>query len=152
MRIRDVEDADVAVFFAHQRDPEAARMAAWVPWERTDFTAQWAEMLAAPEVDVQTVVVNGATAGNVTCWERDGWREIGYWLGREYWGRGVASTALALALCRVTERPLHAYAASHNAGSLRVLSKCGFQRLPVADRVTVGDLGEVTLLGHVLEG
>ena len=43
---------------------------------------------------------------------------VGYWIGREYWGKGVASRALALFLMEVDERPLHAYVATHNAGSL----------------------------------
>jgi RimJ/RimL family protein N-acetyltransferase len=31
----------------------------------------------------------------------------------------------------VRERPLHAYVATSNVGSIRVLEKCGFRRLPV---------------------
>jgi RimJ/RimL family protein N-acetyltransferase len=151
VQIRDVEAADVAVFFAHQQDPEAARMAAWTPWEREQFGIQWAAMRADPTIEAQTIVVNGEIAGNITCWPREGGYEVGYWLGRAHWGRGVATTALALALCRISVRPLYAHAAAHNAPSLRVLNKCGFLRQPEYDRVTVGDLGEVTLLAHVLE-
>ena len=150
VRICDVGDADIAAFFAHQREPEAARMAAWTPWGREDFTTQWAEMRADPAVDAQTILVNGVVAGNVTCWERDGVYEIGYWLGRAHWGRGVATTALALALCRISARPVHAFASAHNAASLRVLHKCGFRRLPSADRVTIAEHGEVVLLAHIL--
>jgi RimJ/RimL family protein N-acetyltransferase len=77
--------------------------------------------------------------------------EIGYWLGGAHWGRGVATTALALALCRIAGRPVYAFASAHNEASLRVLYKCGFHRLPSADRVTVAEHGEVNLLAHVLE-
>lgn len=157
IRLRAVRDADIAVFFAHQREPAAVRMAAWSPWGREDFAAQWAELRADPAVDAQTILVDGAVAGSVTCWERDGVHEVGYWLGAAHWGRGTATTALALALCRCTVRPLHAFAAAHNAASLRVLEKCGFRRLPEADRTVVregrDDDGRdcVTLLAHVLE-
>ena len=47
-------------------------------------------------------------------------------LRRALRGRGIASEALALFLRMVTVRPLHARAASDNAGSLRVLRKAGF--------------------------
>jgi RimJ/RimL family protein N-acetyltransferase len=60
-------------------------------------------------------------------WEQSGDTLVGYWIGREYWGRGVASRALALFLLEVDERPLHAHVAAHNAGSIRVLEKCGFR-------------------------
>jgi RimJ/RimL family protein N-acetyltransferase len=60
-------------------------------------------------------------------WEQDGEQEVGYWLGQEYWGKGIASRALALFLDQVTTRPLYAHVAKHNTGSYRVLEKCGFK-------------------------
>jgi RimJ/RimL family protein N-acetyltransferase len=60
------------------------------------------------------------------CFERDGKREVGYWLGRAYWGRGIATAALAAVLREVSERPLYAYVVRSNVGSIRVLEKCGF--------------------------
>jgi RimJ/RimL family protein N-acetyltransferase len=56
----------------------------------------------------------------------EGEREVGYWLGREYWGKGIATAALAAYLKVEQQRPLHAYVAAHNIGSRRVLEKCGF--------------------------
>ena len=49
-------------------------------------------------------------------------------IGREYWGRGVATQALALLVDEVSIRPLYAHVAVHNVGSIRVLEKCGFRR------------------------
>jgi RimJ/RimL family protein N-acetyltransferase len=42
----------------------------------------------------------------------------------------VATTALALFVCRLTVRPLFAYVAGHHAASMIVLEKCGFQPEP----------------------
>ena len=53
---------------------------------------------------------------------------MGYWIGREYWGRGVATAALRSLLEVIPERPLHPLVAAGNAGSIRVLEKCGFVR------------------------
>src|SRR4029453_19193159 len=49
-----------------------------------------------------------------------------YWIGREFWGRGIATQALAVLLSAVKTRPLYARAAKDNIASLRVLEKCGF--------------------------
>lgn len=47
-------------------------------------------------------------------------------MGREFWGRGLATAALAQFLQIQTTRPLYARAAKDNVASIRVLQKCGF--------------------------
>jgi RimJ/RimL family protein N-acetyltransferase len=59
-------------------------------------------------------------------WDQAGQRKVGYWIGKEFWGRGIATRALALFLAEVSERPLYASVATSNVGSIRVLEKCGF--------------------------
>ena len=51
---------------------------------------------------------------------------MGYWLGSDYWGKGIATQALRQFLQIDTVRPLYAHVAKHNLGSRRVLEKCGF--------------------------
>ena len=53
--------------------------------------------------------------------------EISYWLGREFWGKGIATQALGLFLQVVTSRPLTARVAKDNLASIRVLEKNGFE-------------------------
>jgi RimJ/RimL family protein N-acetyltransferase len=67
-------------------------------------------------------------AGNIGSWQENGQQLLGYWVGREWWGRGVATQALALLVDEVSIRPLYAHVAVHNVGSIRVLEKCGFRR------------------------
>jgi RimJ/RimL family protein N-acetyltransferase len=69
---------------------------------------------------------------------------MGYWIGREFWGRGVATTAVRLYLTEVTERPIHAFVALHNVGSQRVLEKNGFTR--ASDEPEIADDGVAELL------
>jgi len=127
LRLRNVEPDDLAVFYEQQLDDEATRMAAFPSRDRAAFDAHWAtSILGNPAAVVQTVVLNGQVAGNIGSWSEDGVRLVGYWIGRKYWGRGVATRALAAFLDIVTERPLHAHVARHNVGSIRVLEKCGF--------------------------
>jgi len=95
---------------------------AWGP-----FVAHAARIHVDPTVTNRTIVADGQVAGSIVCWlEKSGERDVGYWLGREFWGRGIATRALTAFLVLVPYRPLHARVAKHNAGSLRVLAKCGF--------------------------
>jgi RimJ/RimL family protein N-acetyltransferase len=124
--LRDVVDSDVDAFYEHQLDPEATRMALFPSRDREAFDAHWRRLLADDAATKKTIVDNGKVAGNVLCWEQDGRRLVGYWLGREFWGRGLATRALAEFVQDVPARPLHAWVASSNVGSIRVLEKCGF--------------------------
>lgn len=131
--IREVDDGDLDAFFDHQRDPEAVRMAAVTPRERDAFIAHWRKTRADPAATVCTIVADGEVAGNVVSWEQSGQRLVGYWVGRAHWGRGVATRALTLFLGQLSERPLYAHVAVHNTGSIRVLQKCGFERIAAPD-------------------
>jgi len=128
VRLRDVTEADLATLFEHQRDPESVRMAAFAPRDRDAFAAHWKRLFSDPTVLNKAILYDGHLAGNVTSFERGGERLVGYWIGKEYWSRGIASRALAMFLTDAeTRRPLHARVAKHNGASLRVLLKSGFE-------------------------
>jgi RimJ/RimL family protein N-acetyltransferase len=126
VRLRRVSEDDLPVFFDHQRDPEANRMAAFPPRDRDAFMAHWTTILRDPSGVIRTVLVDGVVAGNVVAFDYEGRREVGYWIGRTFWGKGVATRALRAFLEEVTERPLYAGVVEHNVASIRVLEKCGF--------------------------
>lgn len=127
VRLREVTEDDLPILFEHQRDPVANRMAEFPPRDRDAFMAHWRGILSDENVICRTVVVDGHVAGNIVCFERYGVREVGYWIGRDHWGNGVATRAL-LELLRVVEtRPLYARVARQHAASIRVLEKCGFR-------------------------
>jgi RimJ/RimL family protein N-acetyltransferase len=145
--LRDVTQADFDAFFEHQADPDAARMAAVPGRDRQAFHAHWAGVLSNDRVAKKTILVDGEVAGNVVSWEQDGRPLVGYWIGRTYWGRGVATSALSQFLQHVRARPLFAYVATHNLGSIRVLKKCGFAVCGEPERVVDerGDVHELTM-------
>jgi RimJ/RimL family protein N-acetyltransferase len=128
VNIRAVEEGDLPTFFEHQADPDADRMANFEARDRGSFMAHWAKILRDETAVVRTIEVGGRVAGNVVSWEHDGERDVGYWVGREHWGKGVATAALSAFLDELDMRPLHAHVATHNVGSIRVLEKCGFVR------------------------
>ena len=117
-------------------------MAGFPSRDRTAFDAHWAKnILGNPLAVMQTIVFAGEVAGNIGSWRQDAVRFVGYWIGKEYWGRGIATQALAHMLRVVTERPLRAHVAKHNLASIRVLEKCGF-------RVEHEESGEVVFVLH----
>jgi RimJ/RimL family protein N-acetyltransferase len=124
--LRDVIDDDLPIFFEQQLDPVANQLAAFPARDRDAFMAHWAKIMADETNILKTILYGDQVAGNIVSWEHSGEREVGYWLGREIWGKGIATQALALFLKQVTTRPLYAYAAKHNLASIRVLEKCGF--------------------------
>lgn len=127
MQLREVEPGDVPVFAEHQADPESGRMASVPARDRTAYSEHLAKLLADPEVLVRTVVTDeGEVAGQVLSFFRDGRREVGYRMGREFWGRGLATAALGAFLDVDRARPLHAVVARHNPASRRVLERNGF--------------------------
>ena len=127
VRLRDIEPNDLPIFYEHQLDADATRMAAFPSRDRAAFDAHWTRnILGNPAAVSQTIVLDGRVAGNIGSWTQDGIRLVGYWIGKEHWGKSVATRALAAFLHLVTERPLHAHVVKHNVGSIRVLQKCGF--------------------------
>jgi RimJ/RimL family protein N-acetyltransferase len=127
VRLRDVESGDLPIFFAHQSDADACKMAAFPGRDWNAFTLHWNRMLEDPKVRIQTVLVDDQVAGNVGSWESEWRRLVCYWIGKEWWGRGVASAALAALLEQDSVRPMYAHVAKHNQASIRVLEKCGFK-------------------------
>ena len=130
VELREVHDSDLPVFFRQTNDPESLWMAAFTakdPTDRDAFDAHWERIRASPDVLPRTVLVDGDVVGSAAVYGEPGEREVTYWIDRAYWGRGIATAALRALVAEVTERPLHARAAADNAGSLRVLEKCGFR-------------------------
>ena len=119
-------ESDLDAFFEHQREPEANEMAIFPARDRETFYAHWRKILADDSTIQKTIVQDGEVAGNICCWEQEGQRLVGYWIGREFWGKGVATRALTEFVQEIPVRPLHAWVAASNVGSIRVLDKCGF--------------------------
>ncbi|MEV5982416.1 GNAT family N-acetyltransferase [Streptomyces sp. NPDC052114] len=128
--LRTVHDSDLDVFYRQLNDPESQQMAAFTPEDPADrdgFDTHWAKLRSTAGVDVRTILADGDVVGNAGVYGDPGEREVTYWIDRAYWGRGLATAALRELLAEFPERPLYARAAADNAGSLRVLDKCGFR-------------------------
>jgi RimJ/RimL family protein N-acetyltransferase len=128
--LRQVSADDLGVFFAHQLDPEANLMAGFTakdPTDREAFMAHWAKIMADESVTIRTILYKDRTAGYILCHDWFGEPEVSYWIGKQFWGKGIATQALREFLNLLPTRPLYARAAKDNAASIRVLDKCGFR-------------------------
>ncbi len=123
---------DLPALFRNMQDPEAAHMAAFLGQDAGDldkYIAKWTRLLSDPSIHSFTCAENGIVVGMVSSFLMEGEREVTYWIARSHWGRGLATAALRHLLAQVGERPIFARAASDNAGSVRVLGKCGFRTI-----------------------
>jgi RimJ/RimL family protein N-acetyltransferase len=129
--LREVRDEDLAVLFEQWADPVAMRMAAFTARDHMDWDAferRWSRLRADETVIARAIVVeDGEVVGTIGSWGDSDEREVTYWIGSAYWGRGIATGALNAFLAVDPSRPLHARVASDNVASRRVLEKCGFR-------------------------
>lgn len=72
--------------------------------------------------------------------------ELGYWIGKSYWGRGIATAAARAASDYAFQafglERVFAIAFTRNVGSVRVLEKAGFEREGLMKRASIKE-GEV---------
>jgi RimJ/RimL family protein N-acetyltransferase len=127
--LRKIEDRDLSVLFEHSTDPDAIQMAAFTSPDSDDrptFERRWARLRNDASTTNRIVEIDGRVVGHIASFDLEGQREVTYCIGREDWGRGIATRALQEFLQVEATRPLYARAASDNAASIRVLTKCGF--------------------------
>ena len=125
--LRPVIETDLPILFQQQLDPEAVAMSAYPSKDRGEFLRHWEGILKNKNVTARTILFKEKVAGHILCWKEGKYEQrIGYWVGKEFWRRGVASAAVAEFLLLVKIRPLFAEVANHNVASKRVLEKNGF--------------------------
>ena len=130
--LRDVKETDLPIFFGYESDPAAVHMAAFTaknPADGDAFEAHWKKILSDETVIIRTVLFDECVVGSVASFidQEFGKREVTYWIGRQYWGKGIATKALSKFLRELKVRPIYARASKDNTASIRVLEKCGFK-------------------------
>ena len=125
--LRPVLATDLPILFQQQLEPEAVAMSAYPSKDRGEFIRHWEGIMKNKNVTARTIVYKEKVAGHIICWKEGKYEQrIGYWIGKEFWRRGIASAAVAEMLLLVNIRPLFAEVANHNLASQKVLQKNGF--------------------------
>ena len=130
IQLREIKEDDLPILFEQQLDPEANHMAAFTakdPADREAFMQHWAKVMADERIPIRTILYERQIAGSILHHSWFGEPEISYWIGKEFWGMGIATQALKLFLKEQTIRPLFARVVKDNTASIRVLEKCGFE-------------------------
>ncbi len=125
--LRPVLETDLPILFQQQLDPEAVAMSAYPAKDKGEFMRHWEGILKNKNVTARSILYKEKIAGHIICWKEGKYEQrIGYWVGKEFWRRGIASTAVTEFLLLIKIRPLFAEVANHNIASQKVLQKNGF--------------------------
>jgi [ribosomal protein S5]-alanine N-acetyltransferase len=126
------EKDDLNAFFQFQLDKEANYLAAFTakdPNDKTAYIEKYSKFLTDPTKNTRTIKVNDTIVGSIAKFVIEKDAEITYWIDRNFWGRGIATTALKYFLQIEQTRPIYARTAFDNFGSQKVLEKCGFVKI-----------------------
>ena len=136
--LRPVLEADIPILFQQQLAPEAVAMSAYPSKDRGEFMRHWEGIVKNKNVTARTIIYKEKVAGHIICWKEGKYEQrIGYWIGKEFWRRGIASAAVAEFLESVKIRPLFAEVANHNEASKKVLVKNGFELLDAGAKISI---------------
>ncbi len=134
IRLRPLRPADADAIERLAGEWEVARYLARVPHPYPPGEARrWIEALADGD-EVALAVERRADRAMIGCCgytlEPDGTPDIGYWLGRAYWGQGLATEAVGRLLAHLFEdlgkERVSASALPENPASIRLQQRLGF--------------------------
>jgi len=137
INLRPIITSDISILFEQQLDPDAVAMSAYPAKDRGEFMRHWEGILKNKTIIARTIIYKDKIAGHIICWKEKYEQQVGYWIGKPFWGRGIATSALMEFLLQVKNRPLYAHVANHNPASKRVLEKNGFIKLDEGAKITV---------------
>jgi len=145
VHLSEVRASDKGALVAHLNDPDIYERTLRIPFPYTEAAAEaWLALVAKNTRQhgrpAQWAIRNADDALIGAC-GLDGFQahksqshraEVGYWLAKPFWGRGVM-TAVVQRVCRHAFEDfglakLTAHVSPHNPASARVLEKCGFQQ------------------------
>ena len=132
IKLIETEKDDLNAFFQFQLDKEANYLAAFTskdPNDKTAYIEKYTKFLTDPTINMRTIKVNDVIVGSLAKFIMENEAEITYWIDRDFWGEGIATTALKDFLKIENTRPIFGRVAFDNYGSQKVLEKCGFIKI-----------------------
>ncbi|HEX3080270.1 MAG TPA: GNAT family N-acetyltransferase [Puia sp.] len=129
---RKTIQSDLESFFVFQLDKDGIFLAAFTPKDPTDkaaYISKYSKFLDDPTINMKTILVGNRIVGSIAKFEIEGNAEVTYWIDKDFWGQGIATSALKHLLNIEKKRPITGRTAFDNVGSQKVLEKCGFVKI-----------------------
>lgn len=154
IRLRRWQETDAEVLYALAADPDVGPRAGWPAHKSVEESrkiiqtifhnnATWAIVYKATNRPIGCIGYYTKATSNINIGEND--CEVGYWLGKQFWNKGICTEALQLLLdyCVHVLRFENIWADHFvgNPASGRVLQKCGFV-----------DTGQLNTCSHLVGG
>lgn len=134
LELKNTELNDLEVLFDFQLDQKANYLAAFTskdPTDKISYLEKWTKLLSNTSINSKTIFIKNKIVGSIAKYEIDGVAEITYWIGKEFWRKGIASNALCLFLEIEKKRPINGRVAFDNFGSIKVLEINGFKQIGI---------------------
>ncbi len=138
--LRGWEDSDARSLYEYARDPAVGPIAGWPPHRSVEESLSVIRNVlngreayaVCLKTDLKAIgAIELKMRGHTDLTERDDECEMGYWLGKPFWGRGIMPEAASEMLRRAFEdlgmTKVWAGYYEGNARSGRVQEKCGFR-------------------------
>ena len=138
--LRRWEESDAEALYEYARDPDVGPIAGWPPHKsveesrniiRTVFTGSEDYAVCLKEDNKAIGAISLKLNGHTDMTDRDDECELGYWLGKPFWGQGLIPEAAKEILRHAFEdlnmRTVWCGYYEGNEKSRRVQEKCGFR-------------------------
>ncbi|XP_030456676.1 uncharacterized protein LOC115677630 [Syzygium oleosum] len=137
--LRPLQLSDVDDFMVWASDPDVAHFCRFEPYTSRDDALAYIAGTVLPHPYFRAICVDGRAVGQVSVTRNEAGSEacrgeLGYALARGYWGRGITTEAVRMAVAEVFGRGrpelerVEAIVDVENKASQRVLEKAGFAR------------------------
>jgi ribosomal-protein-alanine N-acetyltransferase len=111
-------------------DDKMAEWASNIPYPYSDKDAlDWLDSCLEQNCSPHAILLENDIVGCISYWPTDNKIEIGYWVGRQYWGKGICTRAIKLLMGQdqfPKGKVIVAEVAAENTASKKVLLNCGF--------------------------
>ncbi len=138
--LRPWQESEAEILYKYARDPDIGPIAGWMPHTSVENSLEIIRtVFAAPETYAVVLKETGEPVGSCgimfanglhSAIMKDGEAEIGYWIGKPYWGQGLIPEAVSALLARsFNELKLDTVWCGYYDGNIkskRVCEKCGF--------------------------
>jgi len=136
IKLRDFRTSDAKLLLVYLNDEKVTEyITDAIPQPYTPNDAQWWLNVGSAAEHVKAIEFDGVLVGcisvNVGSFEYARNAELGYWLGREYWNRGIATAAVKEFTQFIFETTnivrLFVSVVADNGASIKVLEKNGYR-------------------------